>query len=152
MIPFCPHRTAPAEHAVDGFRHADRESLASASQAVPALGFDQQVNVVGLYAEVQEPKRPSARSRERIPEGAEHPARPQRRKARDRTQGDMDRLVTIVRRSAAVGHASATWSGRPTCTRAPAAPGTKGELGLARLVHLETGRDYTKLAGLSTLR
>lgn len=54
VIAIRPHASVPPEDAVDGLGHAHRESLASAGETAGAVGFDEQMNVIGLNAEVQQ--------------------------------------------------------------------------------------------------
>jgi hypothetical protein len=52
MVPVAPDATAPSEDAVHGLRHAHREPLAPAGQALAAVGFDEQMNVIRLDTEL----------------------------------------------------------------------------------------------------
>jgi hypothetical protein len=56
MVPITPEGPVPPQQAVHCFRHASRESLATACQAHLALGLDEQMDVIRLHAPVQHPE------------------------------------------------------------------------------------------------
>ncbi len=56
MVAITPHRSTAPECMVDGLRQTDRQSLTSAADAVTAVGLDDQVDVIGLYAEMKYPE------------------------------------------------------------------------------------------------
>jgi hypothetical protein len=61
VVAIGPDCAASPEDAVHGLRQPDREPLAAPGEARPALGFDDQVDVIGLDAELQQPEGPSGR-------------------------------------------------------------------------------------------
>jgi len=52
-----PHIPAPSEHAVDGLRDADSEALKPSLERGVSIAFDEQMDVVGLHAELEQAKR-----------------------------------------------------------------------------------------------
>jgi len=51
-----PDPTAPVDRSVDGPRTADGQPLGPAGQRQPPVGLDQEVNMVGLYGEMDDAK------------------------------------------------------------------------------------------------
>ena len=56
MVSVGPHLAAPSEHAVDGPCQANGESLETADQRRVPVRFDQQVDVIVLNAELEDPE------------------------------------------------------------------------------------------------
>jgi hypothetical protein len=53
MISVAPETSGPAERAVDSLREPDGEPLEPPRECFSTLRFDDQVNVIGLYGEVE---------------------------------------------------------------------------------------------------
>ena len=67
MVPIAPHASAATENAVHRPRHADREPLTSAHEPGLVLGLDDEMDVVGLHTEMQDPERSAGGGSERSP-------------------------------------------------------------------------------------
>ena len=77
-----PHGPVAAAGAVDGARAANRESLKATRQIPLRVRFHDEVEVVALDGEVQEPERTPARGGERAPKLRENRVRAQRGNSR----------------------------------------------------------------------
>jgi hypothetical protein len=67
-----PHASTAPECAVDGFRDADGESLKTPCETCGRVRFDEQMHVIGLHAEVDDPEAVAASGGERATDGREH--------------------------------------------------------------------------------
>ena len=56
MVAITPHRTATAERTVHRFGHPDSQTLDTVPETARPLRLDEEVDVVGLDAEVQQPE------------------------------------------------------------------------------------------------
>ena len=56
MISIPPNGTAPSERSVHGASYADRQAANTAAERPMAIRFDDQMEVIVLRAEVQEPE------------------------------------------------------------------------------------------------
>jgi hypothetical protein len=56
VVPLTPDRTAATESPVDRARHADGESLDAACEHVSVIRFDDEMEVVLLDAELEQPE------------------------------------------------------------------------------------------------
>jgi hypothetical protein len=102
MVPIAPDRPSAAQCAIDRLRQPHRESLTSACELHPAVGFDQQMHMIPLHAEMQDAKGDTRAGRQRAAHGGEH-ARPTKRlDARGSAQGDVNRNARIMWEAAPV--------------------------------------------------
>jgi hypothetical protein len=76
VVSIAPDRTAPPEHAVHGFRQADREALAAADEARLTFCFDEEMDVIGLDAELPQPEAPPGGGCKGFAHGFEHACAP----------------------------------------------------------------------------
>jgi hypothetical protein len=114
---------APAtDAAVDGPRAANGQTLNSAPQHRRCVGFDNQVNVIDLNGEVNDPKRRAARRGERGAQPWVNPWRSQRCDPVMSAERDVDGMAHVVSRSTPVRYSGAAADGLPTGAVAPTAP------------------------------
>jgi hypothetical protein len=73
MMAIAPNRAATAEDAIDSPGAADDETLNPDAKPARGIGFDQQVHMVDLDAELQNAERRALRIRERGPQCTEDP-------------------------------------------------------------------------------
>jgi hypothetical protein len=136
VIPIRPQGTAPAEHAVDRSRQADRKALTASGKADLTVRLDEEMNVVCLDAELQHAVGPTRGGRKRRSHGTKHAGSTKRRDARSDTERDVGRRSRIVSLAAAVENAPATRARWATGATAGAAPGAEDEGLLGRAPHL----------------
>jgi hypothetical protein len=84
VIAIAPDRTAAPQHSVHGLRRADRETLKTAPELRRTVGLDEQVQMIGLNAELEEPKRLARRGGESRTNRWEDPRAAQRGEAAPR--------------------------------------------------------------------
>ncbi len=71
MEPVPPHASTAREYAIDGFGDAIREPLIAACEPRRGVGLDQEVNVIALRAEVDDPEPVARRCGQRAANGDE---------------------------------------------------------------------------------
>jgi hypothetical protein len=125
MDAVAPHGPPAPEQVVHGLGHAHREPLAAARQPMSALGLDQEMDVIPLHGEVDDPEAGRRGGYEGAANGGEHRAVPQRRQSRGRAQRDMYRNVRIMEGTATMRHAAAPGHRGATGSGAAAAPAAK---------------------------
>jgi hypothetical protein len=138
MIPVRPHLPTPAERAIDRLGNPDSETLNTAAQS-GRFCFDEEMDVISLDAEVEQPKPFGRCSRKCDPDRAEDIVAPERRKTDACPKRDVHRRARIMRVPSAMKHAP------PACCRRPSRAGTSAtprrrrrELQLAAtMFHLE---------------
>ena len=54
MVPFRPHAAAAVQRAIDGARHAHRETCRTPTKRGLVAGFDDEVNVMDLHGKVHD--------------------------------------------------------------------------------------------------
>jgi hypothetical protein len=106
-----PHLPGTLEDTIEGTRKPDREPLTAAAKRVPVLGLDEQVHVIALDAELDDPvlaapERALIRLGDRLREGKENPLAAERVKPSASPHGDLDRMATRVIGPRKVDHAS----------------------------------------------
>jgi hypothetical protein len=79
MVAIAPDRAAPPEHAIHGLGHPHREPLTAAGEASRALRLDEEMHMIGLNTEMQEPEGAGGASAECAADGTEEMVPPQRR-------------------------------------------------------------------------
>jgi hypothetical protein len=138
MIPVSPHLPATAERAIDRFGNPDREALKTTAQS-ERLCFNEEVDVVALHAEVDQPESFRRTPGECGPDGAEDVGAPERRKTDVRAERDVHRASRIVRGASAMWDMPARSRGRSSRTVTPAAPrrGCRKFRLAAGVLHLE---------------
>jgi hypothetical protein len=67
-----PHPFPATEDAIDRLCDADHQSLDASREGRGFVGFHHQVDVVGLHAEMHDPKRSAGRGAQRAADRAEH--------------------------------------------------------------------------------
>ena len=114
--------SAAAGGAIDQLRNANGEALQTAAQCGRTVGFDEQIDVIPLHAEVQEAKSFSGNSDESFTHGTENVVAPQRRQILTGPERHVDRTVRIVQRPSSMGDAPSPRSGLTSSAFSPAAP------------------------------
>jgi hypothetical protein len=108
VMPVSPHTPVPPERTIDGLCEADGEALDAATKGFHAISFHQQVDVIDLNAELQQPK-PAMRG---APERCTHPREDvlatERRQADAGSQGRVRGTVSVMRGPAAVRYRAPT--------------------------------------------
>ncbi len=150
MVSVAPHRAAAAEEAVDGLRDPHGEALAAAGESGNAVRLDEEVDVIRLHTEIKDPEARAGGHGESAADGSEDSRAAERGDAGGDAQGDVDGEAGIVRGAAAVRHGAPPRRRRATGAGTAAAPGAEHENALRRGCHLDWGRDYIKLARMSS--
>jgi hypothetical protein len=122
MIPISPDRTPTTDDAVDRLGHTHCKSLTAARERLGMSGLDDEVNVVGLHAEVDHAERPSRSVGERLQHGSRDRTTAKRRESGDGARRDVYRHARIMRDPAPMRYASTPSPGRSTRPRTAAAP------------------------------
>jgi hypothetical protein len=151
MKPIGPDPSDATEDPVDGPRDADGEALHTAGEgALIAIGLHDEMNMVKLHREMEDTKaaaRCGAQSRAHC---IEDTGAAQRRKSGPCPQRDVHGVPRLMDRTTAVWNGAAArgrWTPR---TFASATPRAGSELKLRTLPHFDSGREYSKLARLSS--
>jgi hypothetical protein len=131
MVPIGPHGASAAERRVDSLGEADRESLEARTQRRVRVGFDEDVNVVGLHAEVEQSEAVTRGTCERCSELRKETRRTERRDIAGCAQRHVHGAVTGVHGATAVRDGAAAGgrlaAGAPSAT----APGTDWQIQLS---------------------
>ena len=123
MVSLVPHPPPAAEGAIDRAGHTDGEPPEPAAQRAPVVGLDNQMQMVILNAEVQNPKASVGGDGKRAADGGEGPRRTQAPDCGSATEGNMHGVCGDVHRPRAVCDAgAAVRRALPTSTGATAAP------------------------------
>jgi hypothetical protein len=104
VVAITPHASAEAERPVDGARDPDRKPLETADEPRVPVGFHEEVEVVGLDAEVEKAKAPCRARRESVAHDGEHGCLAERRKAASRAERDVYGTAWVVRGTLPVGN------------------------------------------------
>jgi hypothetical protein len=120
--------SAAPPQAIERPSHADRDALRAAGERATVVGFDDQVDGVGLEGELVE-SQPKALTA--VAEGSENPrageVSAQARKSRAHAKGDVERKASIVSRTRDVANPRTGARRLPAGALALAAPGAKRE-------------------------
>jgi hypothetical protein len=122
MVAICPDGASTAEDAIHRFRQADREPLTTTRDAVAAIAFDEQVKVVSLDTEMNEPESIVRGLGKRAAHGSEDGGASQRWYRGVSTHRHMDRQASVVRHSSAMRDASPSRRWRAAGSRASTTP------------------------------
>ena len=106
VVPLGKHGAPAAEDAIDGAREPDRKSLDAAREHVGVVGFDEQVNVIGLHGEMHDPK-PFARGPRETPPKQGKSRLSERRQLGSDAQRHMRGMRLSVHRTPAMGNRGA---------------------------------------------
>jgi hypothetical protein len=124
MIPILPDGAPPAECAVDSSRYADREAPETAAECLRVVGLDDQMHVIVLHAELENPKPAVGGRGEGTVDGGKDPLGSQATDGEPRAKGDVQRVRGGVRRPGTVRDAGAApWRGLPAGAGSPTTPG-----------------------------
>lgn len=104
MISIRPNAPARGQPSVQAPRHADAESLHPAGEAPAVVGFDEQVQVIGLNAEVNDTKKALPGRADLRADTEKQRFLPQTGKPLPDTDRDMDWMASAVYRSANMRH------------------------------------------------
>src|SRR5262245_3347556 len=108
------------------------------------------MDVIDLDAVVQHAEGTSGRGRKGVAHCGEHGRTAQRRDASGSAQRDVHGHAGLVRSATTVRYGTSAGTRRATGAAATTAPGAENEDALRATDHLELGRDYTKLALMSS--
>ena len=136
-----PDAPSTAEDAVHRPRDADREPLDPTRKGVYPVGFHDQVHVILLHAEMDDPEGLVGGSSESVADGIEDAVGPQGSEAAHRSHRHMRGRAGIVPRARTVRDAGSSTRGwLATGTASAATPGRRrgeGELLLQAMRHLD---------------
>ena len=96
MIAVVPDLSAAAEQAIDRLRHANDESLDAAAERGAAVGFEEQVHVIVLHAEVENAEVLLRSLAKRSAYGPEDVFAPEGRDTIGGAESDVDGAVPIM--------------------------------------------------------
>jgi hypothetical protein len=141
VIPTIPHASTPPQDAVDGAGHANGEALHTAHEPPRRVRLHQQMQMIGLNAEMQEAEGIARGCPESALDSGEQTIAAERRQATPQTERHMHRTAGIVRRPAAMWHRATTGAGLAPGSWPTPAPGAdvKLELPRRRARHLDSG-------------
>src|SRR5580765_4245204 len=151
VVAIVPDPSVSSERAIDRLRDTDRQALDAAAQLTKPVVLEDQVDVVALNAEMEQPKSFRGRLRERRSDRHEDAVAPQRRQSPGCPQRDMYWTAAIVHGSPPMWHATSSGCRFPSRAFSPATPCRRRcELELSRrTVHLDSGTYYNNLATMS---
>ncbi len=154
MVAIRDHAAAPAGHLVQPPGHANAEALHRPTESDLIRGFDDEMNVVGLDREVDDPDaQPLARRAQCPPHRRIDPEAPQVRDAAQHPRRHVDRKARLEPRTAGVPHLGGRALRLASGASARPAPGAgEPELELARAAAplFERGRDEVAMPGYRT--
>jgi hypothetical protein len=136
MEAIAPDPPRAPEHTVDRLCDPYREPAHAALELRGVGGFHQQVQMIGLDAELEHAEPGLRRLAEGSPDRDEGGLAAQRRQLRDCAKGDVRRTARDVRRSSAMRNRPSTglrWAAGPA---SPATPGAERQLELLHAAHL----------------
>ena len=113
-----------AEAPVHGERQSDRQAVNAAAHTSRIVTFDDEVAVVLLDGEMNDPKPVERCAGDGPLDGREHPRRAERRKSCRRSHRDLDRMPWVDLRTELVWHRRPA-ARLPTCALADATPGLR---------------------------
>ena len=122
MVSVVPDPSPAAERPVDRLCDADGEPLNATAQRPERIGLEQQVHVVALHAEVQQPELSRRRLGERGTYGPEDVVATEGGQAAAGAQRDVDRAPRIVSRPSPVRHPTPAGTRLSSRALAPSAP------------------------------
>jgi hypothetical protein len=130
MVPLGPDGPTPLQHAIDGLGRPDRETLHAARKPRRRIRFHEQVEMVGLHAELKNPEHVPGCVAERALERGKDVAPAQRSETGRRPQRDMNGMAWLVWCAATVRHRPAAGRTLASGVGTAAAPGADDELEL----------------------
>jgi hypothetical protein len=123
MVAVREDAAARPEQAIDATGDPDGKPLHTLTEAPSVVGFDDQMDVVRLHAEVHDTKKTPLRLLKLGNNTAKERLAAQTRQPGADPNGDMQRLVSAVGRSAQVRNSGAFVPRLSPCTPPPTAPG-----------------------------
>ena len=141
VISRAPDRAPPVSRPVDGACRAPGQPLHPAAEALARRRLDDEVQVVRLHRKVQHAKAWQLRARNRHEQRRESRQGSKRRQAGVRSEGDVNRMPWVERRSRRVRDFAPLPRGLASGTPPAAAPGPRGrkrQLSLRAPCHLES--------------
>ena len=127
-----PDAPTSPEHAIDRLRGPDGQPLHAAREPRRCIRLHQQVQMVGLDAELKKPESVDAGGSECALEACKHRCAAERAEPRARTEGHMHWVARVVERAATMRHRTPAESGPTPGSFATATPSTDGEIQLPR--------------------
>ena len=92
MITVSPDGAAPPERTVDRPRHADGDAPEAATERPCVVGLDDEMEMIVLHTEMEDPKTLVGGRGERTEDGREDPTSPQAADGTPAAQGDVHRV------------------------------------------------------------
>jgi hypothetical protein len=134
VVALRPDLARTLEDAIEGARKPDRQALATAAERLAVLGLDEQVHMIALNAELDDPVLPAPeraliRLGDRVRESEENALTAERVKPTARAHGDLDRMATRVVRPREVPHVSKLRLWTPGPSPRPTVPPLRDGLG-----------------------
>ena len=133
MEPIGPKFPVTVKHAIDALRDANCQPLDAAAKADVSIGFDEEMHVIALNAELEYPESIRGRSSESTSDGAEDVVPSEGREIAACPERCVGRAMTVVHCAAAVGNAPPAGRRLASGAVTPPTPGRRyGKLQLAR--------------------
>jgi hypothetical protein len=132
-----PHRAPPAQHAVDAARQTDGEALNAAGPRARRVGLGDQMNVVALDAEVEDPERRPRGGAEMTDKCAMRAPVAQRWQPAPRAERHVNGTMRSMRHATAMRNAATTRRDGTSGACTTPAPGPNRELELMHLIEAE---------------
>src|SRR5690242_17408862 len=127
MVAVGPDPPGTCEHAVDRLREADAEPLHAASERAGSLGFDEEMHVVRMDAEVDDAKRGGRGDRNPPTDRREDVCTPKERDSAHSAHRYVDRMAPVVGWALTMRHAWREAGGLAAGAGAATAPSPKDE-------------------------
>jgi len=136
MVSIPPYAASPSEDAVDSLGDPDGEPAHTALEGRRRLRLYQQVQMIFLNAELEDPESWCARRPQGDLDRCEEAGASQAGQPGGRPQRHVGRTPTVVRDASTVRDAAAPWCGLSSGAAPATAPGSQGEFELFRSPHL----------------
>jgi len=152
VVPLRPHLARSLKDAIEGARKTDGQALTSAAESVAVLSLDEQVHMVALDAELDDPVLPApegslVRSGDRLRESKENALAAEGVKPPAGSHGDLDRMTMCVVGPSKVDDVSKLRLRPPGPIPRPAMPMPRSALGMLELeLAMGTGHGILNLA------
>jgi len=137
VIPVTPHAAATPESAVHRASDPDRQPAHAAFEGPRLVRFHQQVHVIGLDAELEDPERGATSRGQRGAHSFEEIVPSERGEVRGCTERHVDRTVAIVDPTTPMRHGAATLRPLATGTLPATAPGSNLQVELRHLIRAD---------------
>ena len=127
MIPVSPETASASERPVDRLCDPDREALDTAREPHRLVRFHQQVQMIGLHAELEDPESPGAGGRQSIADRREDLVASEAGNASAGSQGHVNRTSGVMNTPPGMCDTTPTGPGLPPGALAGSAPRADSE-------------------------